>query len=181
MSVCIRHIPVLLFLLLSACASTPPQPAQIDRISAEQLSALVPAPQATLSLEEIVTLAKQGKSEDEIIVAIKQSQSRYALTPSQVLEWHAKGIPNAVLDYMQQANALAEQNAIADEINKRQQEAVNKQEKLKRERDAARLRAMDPWFYGPGFYGPGFYGYGSGFYGGPWACRPFCGRFGYGW
>lgn len=164
---------MLLVMLISACATEPPQPAKIDRISPEQLSALLPPAQATVSLEDIVAMSKQGKSDTEIIDAIKQSQSRYALSPSQVLEWHDKGIPSAVLDYMQQANALAEQNAIADEINKRQQAALEKQEKLKRERDAARMQAMDPWFYGPGFYGPGFYG-------SPWG-RPYWGRFGYGW
>lgn len=169
-----NHCAIVCVLLLSACASPAPQPAKIDRISPEQLNALLPPPQATLALEDIAAMAKQGNTDNEIIDAIKQSQSRYALSPSQVLEWHHKGIPSAVLDHMQQANALAQQNAIADEINKRQQEALNQQQKLKQERDAARLRAMDPWFYGPGFYGPGFYG-------GPWACRPFCGRFGYGW
>lgn len=166
---------MLLVILVSACASTPPQPVKIDRISPEQLSALLPPAQASVSLEDIVTMSKQGKSENEIIDAIKQSQSRYALSPTQVLDWHAKGIPSAVLDYMQQANTLAEQNAIADEINKREQAALNKQEKLKQERDMARLRSMDPWFYGPGFYGPGFYG-------SPWG-RPYSGhfRYGYGW
>lgn len=149
--------------LLSACASQPPQPLQIDRISPEQLSALVPPAQSTLSLDEIVSLGRQGKSDAEIIDAIKQSQSRYALTPSEVLSWHQKGISKGVLDYMQQANALAEQNAIADEINKREKARVESEAKLKRERDAARLRSMDPWFYGPGYYG------------GPWGFRPYWG------
>lgn len=149
--------------LLSACVSQPPQPLQIDRISPEQLSALVPPAQSTLSLDEIVSLGRQGKSDAEIIDAIKQSQSRYALTPSEVLSWHQKGISKGVLDYMQQANALAEQNAIADEINKREKARVESEAKLKRERDAARLRSMDPWFYGPGYYG------------GPWGFRPYWG------
>lgn len=160
---------LLFTLLLAGCATQPPQPAQIDRISPEQLATLVPAPVASLTLEEIVSMAKQGKTDQEIITAIQQSQSRYALSPSQVLEWHQKGIPTAVLDFMQQANAQAEQNAIADEINKRQQAAAEQERKLKHERDLARLRSMDPWFYGPGFYGS------------PWGYRPYWGRFGYGW
>lgn len=72
-------------------------------------------------------------------------------------------MPKGVLDYMQQANALAEQNAIADEINKREKARAEAEIKLKRERDMARLRSMDPWFYGPGFYG------------GPWGYRPYWG------
>jgi len=149
--------------LLTACASQPPQPVQIDRISPEQLATLIPPAQSSLSLDEVVALSKQGKSDAEIIDAIKQSQSRYALTPSQVLNWHQQGISMGVLDYMQQANALAEQNAIADEINKREKARAETEAKLKRERDFARLRSLDPWFYGPGFYG------------GPWGYRPFWG------
>ncbi len=154
---------------LSGCATQPPQPVQIDRISPEQLAALVPPAQSTLSLQEIVSMSKQGKPDSEIIEAIKQSQSRYALSASEVLEWHQKGISKGVLDYMQQANALATQNAIADEINKREKARAEAEVKLKRERDMARLRSMDPWFYG----GPGFYG-------GPWGYRPYWGG-GMGW
>lgn len=154
---------VLTCLYLTACASQPPQPLVIDRISPEQLATLIPPAQSTLSLDDIVAMSKQGKTDAEIIEAIKQSQSRYALTPSQVLSWHQQGISKGVLDYMQQANALAEQNAIADEINKREKARAESEAKLKRERDFARLRSMDPWFYGPGFYG------------GPWGYRPYWG------
>ncbi|WP_029148197.1 hypothetical protein [Methylophilus sp. 5] len=161
----LRLIPVTLLLgVLAGCASQPPQPLQIDRISPEQLAALVPPAQSSLSLEQIVTMSKQGKSDAEVIEAIKQSQSRYSLAPSDVLDWHQKGISKGVLDYMQHANALAEQNAIADEINKREKARVESEARLKRERDMARLRSMDPWFYG----GPGFYG-------GPWGYRPYWG------
>lgn len=154
---------------LVGCASQPPQPVQIERISPEQLAALVPPAQSSLSLDEIVSMSKKGKSDAEIIEAIKQSQSRYSLTPSEVLNWHQKGISKGVLDYMQQANALAQQNAIADEINKREKARVEAETRLKRERDSARLRSMDPWFYG----GPGYYG-------GPWGYRPYWGG-GMGW
>ncbi|WP_091472456.1 hypothetical protein [Methylophilus rhizosphaerae] len=148
---------------LAGCASQPAQPVQIDRISPEQLAALVPPAQAKLSLDEIVVMSKQGKSDAEIIEAIKQSDSRYSLTPSDMLAWYQKGIAKGVLDYMQQANALAEQNAIADEINKREKARAEAELRLKRERDIARMRSMDPWFYGPGFYG------------GPWGYRPYWG------
>jgi hypothetical protein len=148
---------------LAGCATQPQQPVQIERISPEQLAALVPPAQSTLSLEEIASMSKKGKPDAEIIEAIKQSQSRYSLTASEVLSWHQKGISKGVLDYMQQANALAQQNAIADEINKREKARVEAETRLKRERDSARLRSMDPWFYGPGYYG------------GPWGYRPYWG------
>lgn len=154
--------PTICILLgLSGCAVQPPQPAQIDRVSPEQLAALVQAPTASLTLEQVVALSQQGNTDAEVIRAIEQSQSRYSLTPSQVLDWHQKGISKGVLDYMQQADALARQNAMADEINKREQVRADNEQKLKRERDAARLRSMDPWFYGPGWgYRPYWGGYG---------------------
>lgn len=156
-------LPVCFMLVgLSGCATQPPQPAQIDRVSPEQLAALVQAPTATLTLEQVAALTQQGKTDAEVISAITQSQSRYSLTPSQVLEWHQKGISKGVLDYMQQAEALARQNAMADEINKREQVRADNEQKLRRERDMARLRSMDPWFYGS-----------------PWGYRPYWG--GYGW
>lgn len=162
---CLRLIFAITVLAgLAGCATQPQQPVQIERISPEQLAALLPPAQSTLSLDEIVSLSKKGKSDTEIIEAIKQSQSRYSLTPSEVLSWHQKGISKGVLDYMQQANALAQQNAIADEINKREKARVEAETRLKRERDSARLRSMDPWFYG----GPGYYG-------GPWGYRPYWG------
>lgn len=165
---CLKRLRLLFLTIvmsaLAGCASQPPQPVQIERISPEQLAALVPPAQSTLSLDEIVSMSKKGKSDADIIEAIKQSQSRYSLTPSEVLSWHQKGISKGVLDYMQQANALAQQNAIADEINKREKARVEAETRLKRERDSARLRSMDPWFYGSGFYG-----------GGPWGYRPYWG------
>jgi hypothetical protein len=154
--------------MMAGCASQPQQPVQIERISPEQLAALLPPAKSTLSLDEIVAMGKQGKSDADIIAAIKESQSRYSLTPSEMLSWHQKGISKGVLDYMQQANALAEQNAIAEEINKREKSRVEAEAKLKRERDMARMRTMDPWFYGPGYYG------------GPWGYRPYWGG-GIGW
>lgn len=165
----VRLLPVLVVLSgLAGCATQAPQPVQIERISPEQLAALVPPAQSKLSLDEIVSMSKKGKTDAEIIEAIKQSQSRYSLSASEVLSWHQKGISKGVLDYMQQANALAQQNAIADEINKREKARVEAETRLKRERDSARLRSMDPWFYGPGYYG------------GPWGYRPYWGG-GMGW
>lgn len=150
--------------LLAGCATNgqPVKQVQIDRISAEQLAALAPPAVAALSLEEVAAQCKQGKTDAEVIAAIKASDSRYALSASEVLEWHQKGISKGVLDYIQQANTQALQNAIADEMNKREQARVENEQKLKRERDSARLYS-DPWFYGPGYgygFGRPYWGYG---------------------
>ncbi len=70
---------------LSACATTgnSPTQAEIQRISPEELEKLIPPAVATVTLEELLADAKQGKTPDELIEKIKTSNSRYDLTPEQ--------------------------------------------------------------------------------------------------
>ncbi len=150
---------------LSGCASNGVKQSEIERITPEQLAKIMPPPFATIALDEIVNDSKAGKSADEIISKIKASNSRYALTPTQTLDLNKQGIDIKVLDYMQQSNELAKQNAIADEMNKRAREKAAAEKILKRERDLVRDRYYDPFFdsrFG-GFYGNPYYGYGSRF------------------
>lgn len=145
---------------LVGCASTGTQQSKVDRITPEELAALIPPPVATLSLEEIVADSKAGKTPDEIIAKIKSSDSRYELTSSQALDLNKQGVDVKVLDYIQQSNELAKQNAMADEINKREQEKQKAKRELQRERADARNQFYDP-FWGPrfgGFYGRPYWG-----------------------
>jgi hypothetical protein len=170
---------------LSGCATTgnSPTQAEIQRISPEELEKLIPPAVATVSLEELIADSKAGKTPDEIIEKIKASNSRYDLTPEQSLALNQQGLDIKVLNYIHEANELARQNALADEINKREQANQLNEKKLKRERDLARMRSFDPyWGYG-GFYGHpwmgGPFGYGPGlrgFYG-----PRFGWRYGYWW
>lgn len=144
--------------MLSACASTGTKQAQVARITPEELAKLMPPAVATFTLDEVVADAKQGKTPDEIIAKIKATNSRYALTPTQVLDLNKQGVDNQVLDYMQQSNELSKQNAMADEINKREKEKRAAQRELQRERNFSQNQFYDP------FWGPGF----GGFYGRPW-------------
>lgn len=145
-----------LMLLLTGCATTTQQTRQqteIKRITAEELEALTPAPIAAYSMDQIVADSKQGKSADDIIQAIKDSDSRYDLTTAQVLGLHQQGVDTKVLDYIQESNKAAQQNAIADEINRREKEKANLEKRLYQERRLNRL--YDPfWRRGYGFYGP---------------------------
>lgn len=145
-----------LMLLLTGCATTTQQARQqteIKRITPEELEALTPAPIAAYSMDQIVADSKQGKSADDIIQAIKDSDSRYDLTTAQVLGLHQQGVDTKVLDYIQKSNKAAQQNAIADEINRREKEKVNLEKRLQQERRLNRL--YDPfWRRGYGFYGP---------------------------
>jgi len=157
-------------LTLSGCASTGNGQAQAERITPEQLAKILPPPVATVTLDEIVAESKQGKTSDEIIAKIKASNSRYELTPTQTLDLSKQGVDVKVLDYMHQSNELAKQNAIADEMNKREQEKRVAQKQLQRERALAQSQYYD-YFDGP-FYNPYYnYGYspywGSHFFWGP--------------
>lgn len=167
---------------LSACATTANSPKQpeIQRISAEELEKLIPPAVATVTLEELLADAKQGKTPDELIEKIKVSHSRYHLTPEQSLELNKQGLDVKVLNYIHESNELARQNAIADEINKREIANNEKEKKLKRERDLARMRSFDPYWGWGGFYGR-HWGWGGPFGFGPYGHPGFFGpRFGWG-
>lgn len=144
--------------MLSGCASTGMQQVKVERITPEELAKLIPPAVATVTLDEIVADSKAGKTSDEVINKIKTSNSRYELTSSQVLDLNKQGVDAKVLDYIGQSNELAKQNAIADELNKREKEKRSAQQALRREREFSRNQFFDP------FWGPGF----GGFYGRPW-------------
>jgi hypothetical protein len=147
-------------LALSGCASTGARPSQVERITPEELAKLIPPPVASLSLDEIIADSKAGKNSDDIISKIKNSNSRYELTSTQVLDLNKQGVDAKVLDYIQQSNELAKQNIIADEMNKREQEKMAAKKQLQRERAFNNNRYYDP-FWGShfgGYYGRPYYG-----------------------
>ena len=158
-----------LMLLVSACVTN--QSTQIERITPEQLAKIMPQPVANVSLDEVVTLSQQGISADGIIKKINDSGSRYELTPSQTLELSKKGVDAKVLDYIHSSNEKAKQNAIADEINKREKAKTEAQQQLRRQQEIDR-RTYDG-FYDP--FWPGYgYPYGFGPYGfGPYGYAPY--------
>jgi hypothetical protein len=156
-----KTVVVLLAVLfvLSGCASTGGTQNKVDRITPEELAKILPPPVATLSLDEIVAGSKAGKSADDIIAKIKTSNSRYELTPTQTLDLSKQGVDTKVLDYIHQSNELAKQNAIADELTKREKEKRAAQKQLQYERNLGRNQYYDP-FWGPyfgGYYGHPYY------------------------
>lgn len=70
------------FVLLSACAAFAPLPPP-------------PSPQ------EIVAMAGEGKSADEIIRRIDAAQGVYRLSASELARLRERGVPDAVIDHMQ--------------------------------------------------------------------------------
>ncbi|MDN3577401.1 hypothetical protein QWZ03_11550 [Chitinimonas viridis] len=67
-------------LLLSACATLPPQ----------------------VSVDEALKLSREGVSADAIIAMMRESRSSYQLTASDIVRLSKQGLPDPVLDYMQQ-------------------------------------------------------------------------------
>jgi hypothetical protein len=154
---------IVTLVMLSGCATsgsgTGSQQGKVDRITPEELAKILPPPVATVSLDEIVADSKAGKTTDEIIAKIKTSNSRYELTPTQTLDLSKQGVDTKVLDYIHQSNELAKQNAIADEMNKREQAKRAAQKQLQHERALHNNHYYDP-FWGShfgGYYGRGFY------------------------
>ena len=151
---------IVILFTLSGCASTGVSQTKIDRITPEELAKILPPPVAIISLDEIVADSKAGKTVDEIIAKIKTSNSRYELTTAQTLDLSKQGVDTKVLDYIHQSNELAKQNAIADEMNKREVDRRATEKALRRERDYAQHQYYDP-FWGPrfgAFYGAPYYG-----------------------
>lgn len=141
-------------LLLTACATTQQQEPQVKRISPEELERIMPKPVPNLTLDEIVALSKQGTPPEQIIEKIKASNSRYDLTPSEVVRLTQQGVDPKVLDYIHKTHESALRENMADEINKREKQRQQELERLEREYRLRQFHYYDPWW---GYWGPGPY------------------------
>jgi len=88
-----------------------------------------------LSPEQIVAMARAGQTTADIITRIQLSDTVYSLTASQFVQLSKDGVPDAVLDYMQQTYVKAV------------------------ERNARREAYSDFWFSAHGWYGHPLYPY----------------------
>ncbi len=151
-------------LTLGACASGSQYSSagspKIDRVSEAELARIMPSPIATLSLDDLVSLTRNGTKADELIEQIRLSNSTYDLTPSQVVDLNKQGVNSKVLDYIHTSRELALRNQVAEEINQREKIKRAELDKLKQQQLLDRqMRMYDP-FCGYGYYGRP-YGYGS--------------------
>ena len=105
------------FLLISGCAT------------------LAEPERAPLTLAQIVDMAKQGKDAPGIIGEIKATHAIYDVSASQYAKLSRDGVPDAVLDFMQQGQIRMA------------------------ERAGRREARHDLWMMGPGWvgYGPNWY------------------------
>ena len=53
------------------------------------------------SLDQVVELSKAGTPPEEIIRELQETRAVYPLTGSQIAKLHEQGVPDTVLDYMQ--------------------------------------------------------------------------------
>ena len=147
---------VIMAFFLSACATGAGMTqSEVKRITPDELAKLMLQPEATYTLEAIVTDAKSGKTSGEIIAKLKSSESLYDLKVSDVLRLNQQGVDVEVLDYMQESNALAKQNYLAEEINKREHEkekALKALKALNNERLLQMNRYYDPFWRPYGYY-----------------------------
>lgn len=147
-----------LVLAISGCATSGQSLSpSIDRISEAELARIMPAPVATLSLDDLVKLSRDGATAEQIIAQIKASNSYYDLTPSQSVLLNKQGVDSQVLDYIHASHEQALRNNVADEINKREKIKRTELEQLKRQQQ---LNYYDP-FCRYGAYGMNPYGYGA--------------------
>jgi hypothetical protein len=83
--------------LLSGCGSIARDTSAANAQGAASLPAL-PAPR--LSLDEIVTLSRQGVGADALIARIQVAGSYYRLSTAQIMSLRERGVPVAVIDHM---------------------------------------------------------------------------------
>ena len=57
------------------------------------------------SLEQVVEMSQAGKPAEEIVRELQDTRAVYPLTGSQIARLHDQGVPDTVLDYLQNAYA----------------------------------------------------------------------------
>jgi hypothetical protein len=155
----VRHLVLLLAgISLLGCASLegkPPTQAQgIQRLSDEELARIMPPPVSQLSFDALVSMSKTGLTPAQMMDKLKETDTSYDLTASQILSLNKQGVPVEVLDYLHTRRAAAVQNNIAESVSQHEKVKNEEIQKLKRQ---LQLSTMDP-FCRNGF--PGYYPYG---------------------
>lgn len=100
--------------LLASCATTPkPQQVQkVEHLSKEELASIMPAPVSKLSFESLIEISQQGESADAVIAKLKETDTSFDLTPSQMLELKQQGVDVKVLDYLHEQRLQGLRNKV---------------------------------------------------------------------
>jgi hypothetical protein len=60
-----------------------------------------------VTVPEVVQMSKAGVPPETLLQKLRDSETTYRLTASQLIHLHEEGVPNAVLDYMQETYLAA--------------------------------------------------------------------------
>ncbi len=138
-----------LALLLGACASFPEQEARPARRIGEAVTLPAPTPaEPKLSAEDLLAMAKRGAKNEAIIARFEASGARIDLTPTQVVDLHARGLPLSVLEAIHTGRERALHNEYAQKLVDLDQKC---NADLQRERRVQ--RCPDPYWGRPGVWG----------------------------
>jgi hypothetical protein len=87
--------------------------AAVSLVGCATLGARTPPP---VTVSEVVQMSQAGVPADTIIKKMRDSGMVYRLTASQLVHLHDEGVPDAVLDYMQQTylQAVRREQALED-------------------------------------------------------------------
>jgi hypothetical protein len=142
-------IAAVLLVGLAGCVTTSDGTAtpRLARLSTEEMARLAPDT-PRLTPDDLVSMARSGASVEAILERVRKSSARFDLTPAQVLDLHARGLPLAVLESIHEGREKALRADLAKLLVERDQKcAVEIAEARVQERQLARLG-------GDGCYGP---------------------------
>ena len=145
---CLKGFVILMLaLFLSACVIAPPTGTpRISRLPAGEVVRQAPEP-PKLSLDDLLLMRQAGATPDAIIVRFRSSGARFDLSPTQIIDWHGRGMPLAVLDVIAEDRERALRNELAQQLADLDQQCVVA---VQRERQRAMV-CPDP--YWPGRFG----------------------------
>ena len=135
--------------LLSACTSLPEQESRPARRIGEAVILPAPAPaEPKLSVDDLLAMAKRGVKSEATIARFEASGARFDLTPTQVVDLHARGLPLPVLEAIHTARERALNNDYAQKLVDLDRKCSAD---LQRERRVQ--RCPDPYWGRPGVWG----------------------------
>jgi hypothetical protein len=129
---------IIAFTSLAGCATVgaekaPQKVQKIDRLSEEQLAQILPTPVSQLSFEALVAMSQEGLPAQAVIGQLKETDTAYDLTPSQMLDLNQKGVDIKVLDYLHESRMNTLRNKLTDVVSERDKKKNNQITLLKRE------------------------------------------------
>jgi hypothetical protein len=138
-------------LLLAGCATLRDGAVapKLDRLPAAESARRTPEA-APLALDDLLALTKSGATPQAIVARLQQSGTRFALTPAQVVDLHARGLPLPVLQAVYEDREKALQVDLTQQLVERDQRC---RAEIDQARRAEQLRArldVDPFCSGYG-------------------------------